>query len=529
MAETNFQVDKSSIHTLIEQTPIAYIIMDDQYRIHYVNDSFLKLRKLDKDKTIGEVCYNISNAGKPCPYCAVRQALSTGKPAFMQRKDILPDGSIRYIDDYAIPLFLDEATGRKYLLEIMVNRTEERLVRAQYQKDVEEAVRALVELIEAKDTYTALHSKNVCTYATRIAQHIHMTETEIFNISIAALLHDLGKVKIPLEIINKPERLSDNEFHTIQLHPEFACEMLDGFIQLKDICEMVLHHHERLDGRGYPDGITGEYLSIGSRILAVADTYDAMTTDRSYRKALPHETAIQEMHRVSGSQLDPAIVEAFSKIPIEDFSEESYGKSPDNQQSLLVRELKDDSSSDIRADQILTIDTLENSITPEQMQAAIFEHTPCGYVVLDKDNKFQYANAFFRTLTGMEESVLSGQPCTLFLPDDEDEVCKTHIRMRRQTQAGIRTFDAYLIPTSTEYQIYAIIDCTEEAEMIRKMDIELTHLLQLLQQLLLAEEDKQGIDFCSPEELSYVKEKIERIASQRKRNGIVGSENGCFV
>ncbi len=520
MEKAVFQANQSLIHTLIEQTPIAYIIMDDQYRVHYVNDSFLKLRKLDKEKTIGEVCYNISNAGSQCTYCAIKQALETGRPALLQRKDVLPDGSARYIDDYAVPLFRDAAADRKYLLEIMVDRTEERLVRAQYQEDVEEAVRALVGLIEAKDSYTALHSKNVCTYATGIAKQLRMTESEIFNISLAALLHDLGKVKIPLHIINKPGRLSDSEFHTIQLHPEFACDMLEGFVQLGDICEMIRHHHERLDGRGYPDGIAEECLSVGSRILAVADTYDAMTTNRAYRKALPRETAVEEMNRVSGSQLDAAIVAAFLEIPVDDFGDEkAFGTNPDCQQPLLVRELKDAGFSDIRADRVLDIDTLESAITPEQMQSAIFENTPCGYVVLDKEHVVRYANSFYEQLVGVDAASLKGQTCELFLRGEEDEVRKNHTRMRRQTPAGIRTFDAYLI-LDADYQIYAVIDRTEEAEMIRKMDIELARLLQLLQQLLLAEEEEQGIDFCSPEELSYVKDKIEKIAIQREHYGI---------
>ena len=94
MERTAFEADRALIHTLIEKTPVAYIIMDDQYRIHYVNDSFLKLRRLDKEKTIGEICYNISNAGNHCTYCAVEQALETGKPALLQRKDVLPDGSV---------------------------------------------------------------------------------------------------------------------------------------------------------------------------------------------------------------------------------------------------------------------------------------------------------------------------------------------------------------------------------------------------------------------------------------------------
>ena len=145
-------IDKQKlIHALINNTPIAYIIMDNRNRIHFVNESFLKLRGLQWDKTVGELCYNISNGGKHCKYCSISRAMETGCKTMLQRKDILPNGMVRYIDDYAIPLYRDRQTGLTYLLEIMVNRSEEMQVLEQCNKDLEDLVKSLVLIVEAKD------------------------------------------------------------------------------------------------------------------------------------------------------------------------------------------------------------------------------------------------------------------------------------------------------------------------------------------------------------------------------------------
>ena len=139
------------IRLLIDNTPVAYIILDDQYRIHYINDSFLKLRKLDPETTLGKVCYDISNNGKHCRQCAVEQALKTGQKAFIARKDTLPDGSVRFIDDYAIPIGRNGHGDERYVLEIMVNRSEEMLARERRDADYDETLSILAQLLEAKD------------------------------------------------------------------------------------------------------------------------------------------------------------------------------------------------------------------------------------------------------------------------------------------------------------------------------------------------------------------------------------------
>lgn len=524
-------VSKELVHTLIEQTPVAYIIMDDRFRIHYVNESFLKLRNLDKDTTIGEKCYNISNGGKQCLYCSIANALRTGKKAFIQRKDILPNGCVRYIDDYAIPLFRDADTGRTYLLEIMVNRSEELIARQQYKKDMEEMVSTLVELLEAKDRYTALHSKNVHKYSNHIAKHLGLTEEDIFHVSLAASLHDIGKVGIPLNILNKPGKLSDEEYHVIQSHPKVASDMLKDLVCLQDISEMVRHHHERIDGHGYPDGISGDKLSLGSKILAVADTYDAMTADRPYRKALSRQTAFAELNRVAGTQLDETIVQIFEEIPETEYAagEQAEDNAEESRQPILVRQLPLESVSDVRLDLVVELKDLENQVDTDRMRSAIFEQTPCGYVVLDKNDTLVYANSFFLALIGMTAKDAFGKEFNLFTQQPEDEVGTSYIRMMRNTGAGIRTFDVYPMASQDEtYKLYTIIDRTKEAEMTRQMDKELKHLLELLEHLWEDENNADSSEYCSPEEIRQVKERMEALLNRRKlrKSKGVGQKNG---
>jgi HD-GYP domain-containing protein (c-di-GMP phosphodiesterase class II) len=141
-----------------------------------------------------------------------------------------------------------------------------------------------------------------------------LSDEEIKYIDIAGILHDVGKIGIPLEIINKKMRLDDDEYERIKAHPAIGEMMISHIKFLQPVRNVIRHHHERHDGRGYPDGIDGEEISTGARILAVADAYDAMTSDRPYRKALSSHDAFLELRRCSGSQFDPKCVDALGEI-----------------------------------------------------------------------------------------------------------------------------------------------------------------------------------------------------------------------
>jgi len=178
-------------------------------------------------------------------------------------------------------------------------------------------IRGLVAAIDAKDEYTRGHSERVYNISVMIAERLALPQDQIQRISWAALLHDIGKIAIDGTILNKPGRLTDEEYETIKRHPARGCRVLEPIPQLREILPGIRHHHERFDGRGYPDGVEGEQIPLVARIIAVADTFDAIVSTRAYRQARTSEDALAEIRRGAGSQFDPDIVSAFLALAAE--------------------------------------------------------------------------------------------------------------------------------------------------------------------------------------------------------------------
>jgi HD-GYP domain-containing protein (c-di-GMP phosphodiesterase class II) len=151
-------------------------------------------------------------------------------------------------------------------------------------------------------------------YAVKIAEELDLPEDEIETIRYAGLLHDIGKIDIKDVILSKRGHLTEAEIDELHRHPEYGANIMERVELLKDIAPLTLYHHERYDGKGYPLGLVGEQIPLGARILAVADTYDAMIADRPYRDAFPFDYVKKEMKKVAGTQLDPEIVKIFFEI-----------------------------------------------------------------------------------------------------------------------------------------------------------------------------------------------------------------------
>jgi len=179
-----------------------------------------------------------------------------------------------------------------------------------------QTVGALAEAVDAKDAYTRGHSERVGVYASKIAREMGFTKEFIERVYIAGLLHDVGKIGIRDAVITKPDKLSREEYEEIMEHPSIGAKILEPVDFLADIAPCVRHHHEWYDGssRGYPDQLRGDGIPLPSRIILVADTVEAMTSDRPYRNALPIERVISELNKYSGSQFDPTCVEAFLRL-----------------------------------------------------------------------------------------------------------------------------------------------------------------------------------------------------------------------
>jgi len=173
---------------------------------------------------------------------------------------------------------------------------------------------AFVETIEARDPYTKQHSTRVTHYAVSIARAMGCSQEEIDVLNVSGNLHDIGKIGIPDNILLKPGQLTDGEYEVIKRHPSIGSNIIGHFNMWTDEEKIIKHHHERWDGRGYPDGLSGEEIPFLSRILSVADVYDALTSDRSYRKKLQDDVVIGMIRENTGSQFDPKVVDVFLKL-----------------------------------------------------------------------------------------------------------------------------------------------------------------------------------------------------------------------
>lgn len=178
----------------------------------------------------------------------------------------------------------------------------------------EEIVQTLAVTIDAKDKYTNGHSFRVSRYAMALARSLGWTEEEIQKLGREGLLHDIGKIGVPDVVLNKPGRLTDEEFAIIKSHTTIGDEILNQSGSLLDAAKVARHHHERYDGKGYPDRLQGEEIPLHARTVAIADAYDAMRSDRIYRKGLPKDTIRYEMIRGRGTQFDPELLDAFLQL-----------------------------------------------------------------------------------------------------------------------------------------------------------------------------------------------------------------------
>ena len=261
-----------------------------------------------------------------------------------------------------------------------------------------QTVTALSEAVDAKDRYTSGHSKRVAEYSRVIAKRMGKSVAEQEMIYRAGLLHDVGKIRIPVDIINKPGKLTDEEYDLIKIHPITGYHILKDISEHYDIAIAAKYHHERYDGKGYPNGLLGENIPELARILAIADSYDAMTSNRSYRKGLPQSVVRSEIEKGKGTQFDSDIADIMLQIIDED---KEYTLRQIERSEYKILMVGEDSQCNQRVKDILQKDSIyevimQNTVKVKDVFEKLEEHSFELIIIdiqMDKGNGWQILQA----------------------------------------------------------------------------------------------------------------------------------------
>lgn len=317
---------------ILETVDYPVLMIDHESRIAYVNSSMERMLGVSRKYLLGGLMVDVLCGGEKFDrfgrYCSpVLETLETGKEFTLQpfrlktiynempgsylvttkiiknNRDIIA-GACGFFYDAAAHWHLSKKASPKKM-----SVSSEHL----------ETIYAFAEAIGARDYYTMGHSEKVAEYSRMIAERMGLDEKTADLVYLCGIVHDVGKIGVPENILNKPGQLSEEEFKYITRHPEMGASILFHISWLEEVVPVILSHHEKFNGTGYPKGIKGEEIPLLSRILAVADAFDAMTSDRSYRKALPLDMALQELRKNAGKQFDPQIVELFIELISEYF------------------------------------------------------------------------------------------------------------------------------------------------------------------------------------------------------------------
>jgi HD-GYP domain-containing protein (c-di-GMP phosphodiesterase class II) len=291
----------------------------------------------------------------PAARGATGHAMLSGGPVYVHQRDRLDWGiehaamkrweaaaaapvTVHGAVNGAVMVGLRDGAGRLGLRELellgqltgLVGRAvEQRELRSLGSGDPSAEIAALLAAIEEVDEDTARHSDSVSRLALRVGRRVGLERVDLVELELAARLHDIGKIRVPVEILGKPGALTPTELELVRLHSLWGAEMIAGIAGLEAVALIVRFHHERYDGDGYPDGLAGERIPLASRIITACDAFHAMTSDRPYRRALPRGRAVRELRVGSGSQFDPLVVEVLLEPSVaDDLDQEALAPAP---------------------------------------------------------------------------------------------------------------------------------------------------------------------------------------------------------
>ncbi|MFO7888870.1 MAG: PAS domain S-box protein [bacterium] len=316
LSQNHIQVKRELKHSeqeksaILDITPDLIIHQDKNHEIIWVNQTVCASLQKKMEEIQGEKCYRLwAKREKPCEGCPVEKAWETGD--MFKGEITTPDG--RWWMITAMPIS-DEQKVLVGAMESALDITENKNSQRRIQKTLDATIEAMSKIVDTRDAYTAGHQERVSQLAIQIARELKLSDEEIKGIKVATLIHDIGKISIPSDILSKPSRLNDLEFGLIKNHPQIGYDILKEIDFPYPIAQIVLQHHERMNGSGYPNKLKGKDILLGATIIGVADTVEAMSSHRPYRPALGINAALDEITKNKGILYDSKVVDACTKV-----------------------------------------------------------------------------------------------------------------------------------------------------------------------------------------------------------------------
>lgn len=295
---------------IIKYGPTGLIVLNSLGRIEYINPIGKKL--FTKLNPIGLNLLEVDSIKGTKSYNAIIKAFA-GKAAEIRNEHFVLSslGEERFLNVYIYPNKNYNTKLTDKILIMFHDVSQEINLKMRMESTYLSTIETLAKLVDARDAYTGEHSKNVSRYVELMCQNLDLPQDEIHKVQVAASFHDIGKIGVSDLILNKPGRLTAEEYDLMKKHTVIGADILEKIRDFEEVSDIIRHHHERWDGFGYPDGIKANQIPYGAQIIAIADTYDAIVSDRIYRKGRSKETALEILMCEKGKQFNPELVDIF--------------------------------------------------------------------------------------------------------------------------------------------------------------------------------------------------------------------------
>lgn len=300
---------------IFDAFPFYVILLDSKHNVLSANNAVVEILGVNLGELVGRYCPKIVHGlDVPYPGCPLEEAVE--KNCAIER-ELFDQATKRWVKSAVYPTQYKLPDGGRVYIHFTHDITEHKKAEEErkmslkvLKRTLNETVSAMASTLERKDEYTASHQKRVTKLATAIACELNLSSQEIEGIRVAATLHDIGKMYVPAEVLNKPGHLTDLEMSLIKGHSQAGFELTEKIPFPWDVALIILQHHERVDGSGYPHGLSDEQILLGAKILAVSDVVEAMASHRPYRPALGIDAALEEIKKNRGALYDPKVVDA---------------------------------------------------------------------------------------------------------------------------------------------------------------------------------------------------------------------------